>query len=183
MTGVAGSSRQANVRTMPNSLKKMEKFCVSILILSALSVANAESELEKKFSTQWHGSDAQRIEFVRWVNETQPFRGLSQSQVAVLMGEPTSTYDNQEYPYNGLAERFNEEDFSRPQNKSHRPVVWEYQTLRKGSEESQYWGREGSSYLLDLVIQFDIDGDAYGCGTVQFTTGGDYYEMLERSSE
>ena len=32
---------------------------------------------------------------------------------------------------------------------------------------------------MDLEIHFGSDGFAFGCGTTQYVTGGDYFEMLE----
>ena len=58
-------------------------------------------------------------------------------------------------------------------------TLWVYQTLRIGSKESREWGGEGSGYLLDLEIHFGSDGFAFGCGTTQYVTGGDYFEMLD----
>ena len=163
------------------SSKELKKF-LSMIVLATASCNSNYEELEGKVSSLWGGSDSQRIEFVRWVDREQAFAGLTQSEVRELLGVPTSEYDNQEFPFNGLSEKFTEESLAAMGNDVEKPVMWVYQTLRKGSPESIEWGGEGSGYLLDLVIQFGADGKVYGCGTNQFTTGGNYYDMLKSKS-
>jgi len=152
---------------------------VSIVVIAIASCGSDFEELESKVTSLWQGDDSQRIEFVRWIDSNQSFAGLSQSQVRDLLGAPTSKHDNQEYPYNGLAGKFTEESLSSMGDDVVKPTMWVYQTLRKGSPESIEWGGEGSGYLLDLIIQFGLDGKVYGCGTNQFTTGSDYYDVLK----
>ena len=165
------------------STKQLHRKLVIALSIVAASIVNCGSnfeELEAKISNLWHGSDGQRIEFVRWIDSGQSFTGLTQSQVRELLGSPNSQHDNQEYPHNGLTGKFTEESLAAMGDNVERPVQWNYQTLRKGSPESIEWSGEGSGPLLDLIIQFGVDGKVYGCGTNQFTTGGDYYDLLRR---
>ena len=164
---------------MIQSPNKMRKTILSIVVIAFASCTSNNEELESRVARLWNGTDSQRIEFVRWIDSEQAFAGLTQSQVRELLGAPTSEYDNQEYPFNGLSEKFTEESLAAMGGDVEKPVMWVYQTLRTGSPESIEWSGEGSGYLLDLIIQFGVDGNVYGCGTNQFTTGGDYYDMLE----
>lgn len=151
----------------------------TLLVITSLQSVALGSELQQRIANQWFGTDEQRIEFVGWVNREQPFVGLDRAEVAELLGQPSSIYDNQEYPYNGMTTRLDETVVANLPDGMRRPEVWMYQTLRPGTKESEEWSGEGSGYLLDLIIQFNVDGRVYGCGTNQFTTGGDYYELLD----
>jgi len=151
---------------------------VALLAASASACVHTGDELQYRIDRQWNSSDDHRVEFVYWVNAEQPFDGLAQPQVRQLLGPPTSIHENQEYPYNGLSGEFEDELLKEKTGVVERPAAWVYQTLRKGSKESLEWGGEGSGYLLDLIIQFNARGEVYGAGTNQFTTGGDYYELL-----
>ena len=151
---------------------------VALLAASASACVHTGDELQYRIDRQWNSSDDHRVEFVYWVNAEQPFNGLAQPQVRQLLGPPTSIHENQEYPYNGLSGEFEDELLKEKTGVVERPAAWVYQTLRKGSKESLEWGGEGSGYLLDLIIQFNARGEVYGAGTNQFTTGGDYYELL-----
>ena len=150
---------------------------ISLIAGATNPMAGNLSELELKVQRLWNtNDDGNRIEFVKWVNENQSFNGLSIRDVKKLMGAPTGKFDNPEAPYNGLKLG---EELREDQQK---PLKWIYQSLRKGSNESQYWGREGSGYLLDLEIHFNIHGKVYGAGTTQFVTGSEYYELLTNHS-
>jgi hypothetical protein len=155
---------------------------LSIVAFAIATCGSGLGELEVRVSNLWRGNDSQRIEFVRWIDREQSFARLTHFQVRELLGKPTSVHDNQEYPFNGLDEKFTEESLAAMGGSVEKPVMWIYQTLRNGSPESIEWGGEGSGYLLDLVIHFGADGIVYGCGTNQFTTGGDYYDLLESKS-
>lgn len=142
-------------------------------------IALAAGNLHEMVSELWLGTDAQRIEFVKWVNDEQPCRGLSKRQVYDLLGHPTSAWERW-----GLELKHSTEVLAvveGPDGSRRWPdqTTWVYQTLRIGSKESQEWSGEGSGYLLDLEFHFGADGFAFGCGTTQYVTGGDYFEMLE----
>ena len=137
------------------------------------SQAFGAEDLEAKVADLWLGTDAHRIEFVTWVNSSQSLRGLTAPEVRDLLGDPDSEHPNSQYPYNGL---------SGPKalsSNSAQPVIWLFKTIRLGTKESEEWGGEGSGYLMDLEVHFGADGVAYGCGSTQYVTGGDYYEMLD----
>lgn len=130
-------------------------------------IAFASSDLREMVSKLWHGTDAQRIQFVQWVNDEQPCRKLSKAQVYELLGHPT--YASEQW---GIESKQSTEVMSvakAPDGSDRRPdqTTWVYQTLRLGSKESIEWGGEGSGYLLDLEFHFGSDGIAFGCGTAQ----------------
>lgn len=160
----------------------LTKCALPAMLILFSSCSKTSEDLESRIANQWRGDDGERIEFAYWVNTAQPFNGLSKSDVRELLGPPTSKHDNREYPYNGPTEGFSPETFTAIGGTFEKPVQWIYQTLRAGSEESIEWSGEGSGYLLDLVVQFNVEGKVYGSGTNQFTTGGDYYELLDAQS-
>jgi hypothetical protein len=150
----------------------------TILALYAVTAAAAD-DLSEMASKLWFAADAQRIEFVQWVNNEQPCRGLSKAQIYALLGGPTSAFEQWGIELKRSIEVLAVGEAPDGSGRSPDQTTWVYQTLRIGSQESRDLGGEGSGYLLDLEIHFGSDGLAFGCGTTQYVTGGDYFEMLE----
>ena len=142
-------------------------------------VTTAASAFEQLAAELWRGSDAQRIQFVNWVNEAQPCRSLSKPKIYELLGHPESMSEwwggSSQQSMDALSTS------EAPDGSGRLPdqTDWIYQTLRPGSKESAAWSGEGSTYLLDLGIHFGPNALAVGCGTTQYTSGAEYNEMLE----
>ncbi len=143
-------------------------------LLLSCSCPHPTSEVERRVASQWRGTDSQRVEFVKWVNREQPFNGFSKSDIEGIMGRSDTEYGDSVHPYSGLSQAETMESLAEHK----KPVAWEYRTLREVSKGGLGRDVEGS-YLLDLVVQFDVEGKVYGAGTVQFTTGEEYYDLLE----
>jgi len=151
-----------------------------LIILGLYSVtAVATDDLREMASKLWFATDAQRIEFVNWVNDEQPCRRLSKPQIYGLLGHPTSAFEQWGTKLKQSTEVLAVGEAPGGSGRWPDQTTWVYQTLRFGSKESREWAGEGSGYLLDLEIHFGSDGIAFGCGTTQYVTGGDYFEMLE----
>lgn len=152
-------------------------FAIILGLYSATVVALGN--LHEMVSKLWLGTDAQRIEFVKWVNDEQPCRRMSKPQIYELLGHPRYASERWGMEYRQSTEVLTVGEAPDGSGRSPDQTTWVYQTLRIGSNESREWGGEGSGYLLDLEIHFGSDGVAFGCGTTQYVTGGDYFEMLE----
>jgi hypothetical protein len=79
------TTRKWSNAQQPVSQKKMDRIAFQIILGLCSATAVATGDLRKMVSNLWLGTDAQRIEFVQWVNDEQPCRGLSKPQIYELL--------------------------------------------------------------------------------------------------